>query len=53
MVGDGLHDVDSGNAAGAVTCLIKHEWNVDAREKADFIIDSLSEIEGIIQDYPE
>ena len=53
MVGDGLHDVDSGNAAGAVTCLIKHEWNVDSREKADFIIDSLSEIEGIIQDYPE
>ena len=53
MVGDGLHDVESGNAAGAVTCLIKHEWNVIARDKADFTIDSLSEIEGIIREHSE
>ena len=53
MVGDGLHDVESGNAAGAVTCLIKHEWNVNARDKADFTIDSLSEIEGIIREHSE
>jgi phosphoglycolate phosphatase-like HAD superfamily hydrolase len=53
MVGDGLHDVESGNAAGAVTCLIKHEWNVNARDKADFTIDGLSEIEGIIREHSE
>jgi len=51
MVGDGLHDMESGNAAGAATCLIKHEWNTDARAKADFIIDSLNEIEGIVKDH--
>jgi len=45
--------MESGNEAGAVTCLIKHEWNVHAREKADFIIDSLSEIEGIVKDHSE
>jgi phosphoglycolate phosphatase-like HAD superfamily hydrolase len=50
MVGDGLHDMESGNAAGAVTCLIKHDWNVNARDKADFIIDTLSEIEGLVKD---
>jgi phosphoglycolate phosphatase-like HAD superfamily hydrolase len=53
MVGDGLHDMQSGNAAGAVTCLIKHDWNVDARNQADFAIDSLSEIEGIVTEYAQ
>ena len=51
MVGDGLHDIQSGNAAGAVTCLLKHEWNKEAIEHADFVIDSLTEIEDIIKDH--
>jgi phosphoglycolate phosphatase-like HAD superfamily hydrolase len=53
MVGDGLHDMLSGNAAGAVTCLIKHNWNLDATEQADFVINSLSEIEGIVMEHSE
>jgi phosphoglycolate phosphatase-like HAD superfamily hydrolase len=51
MVGDGAHDMLSGNAAGALTCLIKHDWNEDAREMADFVIDSLTEIEGIVKEF--
>ena len=53
MVGDGLHDMQSGNAAGAVTCLIKHNWNLDAINQADFVIDSLSEIEGIVTEHAQ
>jgi phosphoglycolate phosphatase-like HAD superfamily hydrolase len=53
MVGDGLHDLRSGNAAGAITCLIEHDWNHNAREEADFLIKSLSEIEGIIKEHSE
>lgn len=49
MVGDGIHDMESANAAGAVACLIKHDWNLDARGKADFLIDNLGEIEDIIK----
>jgi phosphoglycolate phosphatase-like HAD superfamily hydrolase len=51
MVGDSAHDMGSGNAAGALTCLIKHDWNEDAREMADFVIDSLNEIEGIVKKF--
>lgn len=51
MVGDGLHDMLSGNAAGAITCLIKHDWNLDARDTADFLVDSLAEIEGIVKGF--
>ena len=50
MVGDGLHDVQSGNAAGAITCLLAHEWNANAVDKADFVINALSEIEDIIKE---
>lgn len=46
-----MHDMESANAAGAVACLIKHEWNVDAREKADFLIDKLGQIEDIIKEH--
>jgi phosphoglycolate phosphatase-like HAD superfamily hydrolase len=53
MVGDGLHDMQSGNAAGVLTCLVKHEWNHNAREDADFLINKLGEIEGIIKEYSE
>jgi phosphoglycolate phosphatase-like HAD superfamily hydrolase len=49
MVGDGMHDMQSGNAAGAVTCLIKHDWNLDARDQADFLVDNLGEITGILE----
>ena len=52
MVGDGLHDMESGNAAGVLTCLVKHEWNLHARDQADFLVDTLSEIERIIEAYP-
>lgn len=50
MVGDGMHDMQSGNAAGAVTCLLKHEWNEAAVERADFVIEKLSEIERVLQE---
>jgi phosphoglycolate phosphatase-like HAD superfamily hydrolase len=50
MVGDGLHDMESGNAAGAVTCLIKHEWNAKAVGKADFVIQKLDEIIPILEE---
>ena len=50
MVGDGLHDMQSGNAAGAITCLLAHEWNANAVDKADFVINKLSEIEDIIKE---
>jgi phosphoglycolate phosphatase-like HAD superfamily hydrolase len=53
MVGDGLHDVQSGNAAGAVTCLVKHDWNLDARADADFVVDKLGDIEGIVKEHCE
>lgn len=53
MVGDGLHDVQSGNAAGAMTCLIEHDWNHNARAEADFLITSLSEIERIVKEHSE
>ena len=51
MVGDGVHDMLSGNAAGSLTCLLKHEWNADARDLADFLVDSLTEIEGIVKEF--
>jgi phosphoglycolate phosphatase-like HAD superfamily hydrolase len=50
-VGDGGHDIQSGNAAGALTCLLRHEWNLNAREMADFEVDNLEEIEHIIKEY--
>jgi phosphoglycolate phosphatase-like HAD superfamily hydrolase len=53
MVGDGLHDVQSGNGAGAVTCLVKHDWNWDARDDADFLVDNLGAIKEIIKEYCE
>ena len=53
MVGDGLHDLESGNAAGALTCLITHDWNLNARDKADYVVDNLSEIENIIKENTE
>ena len=53
MVGDGLHDMQSGNAAGAVTCLIKHNWNLDATDQADFVINNLKEIERIVTEHAE
>ena len=49
MVGDGLHDVQAGNAAGVITCLLEHEWNSNAVDKADYVINNLSEIEDIIK----
>jgi len=51
MVGDGLDDMRSGNDAGSLTCLLKHEWNLDARDLADFLVDSLTEIEGIVEEF--
>jgi phosphoglycolate phosphatase-like HAD superfamily hydrolase len=51
MVGDGIHDMEAGNAAGTLTCLVKHNWNVNARELADFLVDSLKEIEHIIEEH--
>ena len=51
MVGDALHDVQSGSAAGAKTCLLRNEWNTNARDEADFVIDYLSEIEGIVRNH--
>jgi len=51
MVGDGLHDMCSGNAAGSLTCLLKHEWNLNARDLADFLVDSLTEIERIVEEF--
>lgn len=51
MVGDGIQDIQSGNAAGALTCLLRHEWNFNARELADFMIDNLGEIEVIIKEH--
>jgi phosphoglycolate phosphatase-like HAD superfamily hydrolase len=51
MVGDGLHDMQSGNAAGAATCLLKHNWNLNAQQYADFVIESLNEVEGIINEH--
>ena len=53
MVGDGLHDVESGNAAGSLSCLLKNDWNQDAIEQADFVIDSLKEIKDIIEQHSE
>ena len=44
-----MHDMESANAAGAVACLVKHDWNLHAREKADFLINNLGEIEDIIK----
>ena len=49
MVGDGLHDMESGNAAGAVTCLLKHEWNGKAIDKADFVVEKLSDIVQMLE----
>ena len=51
MVGDGLHDVQAGNAAGVITCLLENEWNSNAVGKADFVINKLSEIEDIIKEH--
>ena len=53
MVGDGLHDIQSGNAAGALTCLVRHQWNLGAGDAADFSVESLTEIEGIIKAHSE
>jgi len=50
MVGDGMHDIESGNAAGAVTCLIKHDWNLNARDHADFLVDDLEEVESVLKE---
>jgi phosphoglycolate phosphatase-like HAD superfamily hydrolase len=51
MVGDALHDMQAGNTAGVITCLLKHEWNSNAVDKADFVINKLSEIEDIIEEH--
>ena len=53
MVGDGLHDMLAGNGAGAVTCLLKHDWNANALDQADFIIDTLKEVEDIVTEYSQ
>lgn len=53
MVGDGLHDMQAGNAAGAITCLLKNEWNSNAVDKAGFVINKLSEIEDIIKEHSD
>jgi phosphoglycolate phosphatase-like HAD superfamily hydrolase len=53
MVGDGMHDIQSGNAAGALTCLLKHQWNLDARNEADFIIDNLMDVERIVREHDQ
>ena len=50
MVGDGMHDMESGNAAGVVTCLVKHEWNLKAVDHADFVVEKLSEIVRILEE---
>jgi phosphoglycolate phosphatase-like HAD superfamily hydrolase len=53
MVGDGLHDMLAGNGAGAVTCLLKHDWNANALDQADFIIDTLKEVEDIVMEHSQ
>jgi len=45
-----MHDIESGNAAGAVTCLIKHDWNLNARDHADFLVDDLEEVESVLKE---
>jgi phosphoglycolate phosphatase-like HAD superfamily hydrolase len=51
MVGDGVHDMLAGNAAGTVTCLLKNKWNSDSVKHADFVVDKLGEIQGIIDEH--
>ena len=51
MVGDYLYDLLSAKAAGAVAVLLKNHRNKDFSEYADFVIDSLNGIFGIIDSF--
>jgi HAD superfamily hydrolase (TIGR01509 family) len=53
VVGDFLHDLLSARSAGAIPVLMRNHKDADAfAQHADFVIDSLDELAGIIENSP-
>jgi phosphoglycolate phosphatase-like HAD superfamily hydrolase len=50
MVGDYIHDIQSANAAGALSCYFKNPDVKHWDEHADFTVSSYRELENLIFD---
>lgn len=49
MIGDSKDDMACGKAAGSITILLRNEKNAQLTDEADFVVDSLEHIVGILQ----
>jgi phosphoglycolate phosphatase-like HAD superfamily hydrolase len=45
MVGDYIHDIDCGKAAGTATCFFHNNGKADYTSQADFTVTSMPELE--------
>jgi HAD superfamily hydrolase (TIGR01549 family) len=45
MVGDYIHDIDCGKAAGTATCFFRNNGKTDYTDQADFTVASMPELE--------
>ncbi|EDO45548.1 predicted protein [Nematostella vectensis] len=52
MVGDHLHDIQSGNTAGAVTILVNNKKNGAYKKESDFNVDLLEGIINLLKNSP-
>ncbi len=48
MVGDFIHDLECGNAAGAKTCFFRNPGKEDFSGHADYTVDSFAELEKLV-----
>jgi HAD superfamily hydrolase (TIGR01549 family) len=48
VVGDYIHDIECGRAAGTATCFFRNPGMTDFGQMADFAVDSMVELRGIL-----
>ena len=48
MIGDYIHDIESANAAGAMSCYFKNPNVKHWDEHADFVVKSYQELENLV-----